>query len=195
MSLRNELRGKNQGIEEWYRYVTLGARAVREANPELLVIVSGLSYDTDLRFLWNRPLTLPNHDKLVFEVHWYSFSKRRDWEALSPTRVCSEARAAFDSRAGFLSLGDTFPLFVSEFGVDQTGQDVADNRFLSCFLGFAAERDLDWALWALQGSYYWRENTSRFDETYGVLDSNWELPRNPVFQKRFRLIQDMIQRT
>lgn len=196
MSLRNELRGPRQSEADWYRYVTLGATAIHEANPDLLVVVSGLSYDTDLSFLSSRPLPSRLDGKLVFETHWYSFPRRREWEALSPTRVCSDAAGWFDARAGFLAGGggrSSFPLFVSEFGVDQRGEDEADNRFLSCFLAFAADRDLDWALWALQGSYYWRNGRAGFEETYGVLDYDWELPRNPLFQERFHLIQGMIQ--
>ncbi|CAA6665941.1 unnamed protein product [Spirodela intermedia] len=168
---------------DWYRYVTLGEAVIHDANPDLLVVVSGLSYDTDLSFLSSRPLPSLLDGKLVFEIHWYSFPRRREWEALSPTRVCSDAAVGFEARAGFLVGGggrSSFPLFVSEFGVDQRGEDRADNQFLSCFLAFAADRDLDWALWALQGSYYWRNGRAGFEETYGVLDSDWELPETPV---------------
>ena len=99
MSLRNELRGPRQSEADWYRYVTLGATAIHEANPDLLVVVSGLSYDTDLSFLSSRPLPSRLDGKLVFETHWYSFPRRREWEALSPTRVCSDAAGWFDARA------------------------------------------------------------------------------------------------
>lgn len=60
-------------------------------------------------------------------------------------------------------------------------------------MAFAAERDLDWALWALQGSYYWRSGAEGFEETYGVLDSGWARPKYPKFREKFRFIQEMIQ--
>lgn len=196
MSMRNELRGPNQNEAGWRRYVTRGARTIHRANPDVLVIVSGLSYDTDLSFLAVRSLPSRFDDKLVLEAHWYSFGRRREWETQSPDRVCPDAARGFDAQAGFVARGDeggSWPLFLSEFGVDQRGTNRADNRFLSCFLTFAAERDLDWGMWALQGSYYWRNGRAGFEETYGVLDSNWDLPRSPRFRERFRLIQYMLQ--
>jgi hypothetical protein len=46
-----------------------------------------------------------------------------------------------------------WPVFLSEFGVDNRGSNVADNRYWGCVAAAAAGLDLDWALWALQGSY------------------------------------------
>ncbi|XP_039121534.1 glycosyl hydrolase 5 family protein-like [Dioscorea cayenensis subsp. rotundata] len=198
MSMRNELRGPRESQEAWYRNITEGASRIHEANPNVLVIVSGLHYDTDLSFLHHQPLNSTYDNKLVFEVHWYSFSIRRDWANKSPNIVCSSATKKLEQQAAFLVKNDDdgdggTPLFVSEFGVDQRGWNRADNRFLSCFLMFAAEKDLDWALWALQGSYYKRNGVVGLDETYGVFDFNWDQPRNPKFQQRFRLIQQMLQ--
>ncbi|KAK2664175.1 hypothetical protein Ddye_002749 [Dipteronia dyeriana] len=51
MSLRNELRGSRQNEQDWYRYIVKGARMVHKANPDVLVIVSGLNWGTDLSFL------------------------------------------------------------------------------------------------------------------------------------------------
>ncbi|KAK6947853.1 Glycoside hydrolase, family 5 [Dillenia turbinata] len=195
MSMRNELRGARQNVSQWYHYVQKGARSIHEANPEVLVIVSGLNYDTNLNFLQRRPLNLNLDNKLVYEAHWYSFSgKRREWEVQPLNQVCASAIQRFKNQAAFLITGQNpVPLFVSEFGVDQRGVNRADNRFLSCFLSFAAENDLDWALWALQGSYYLRNGRPGFDESYGVLDVDWNNLRNPKFQERFQLIQTMIQ--
>ncbi|KAJ6313481.1 hypothetical protein OIU77_014889 [Salix suchowensis] len=55
MSLRNELRGPKQNVNDWYRYMQKGAEAVHSANPDVIVILSGLNYDKDLSFLRNRP--------------------------------------------------------------------------------------------------------------------------------------------
>ncbi|XP_068652570.1 glycosyl hydrolase 5 family protein-like [Aristolochia californica] len=195
MSLRNELRGPLQSESNWYRYVELGAAKIHEANPNLLVIVSGLNYGTDLSFLKQKPLAVGEDlgNKLVYEAHWYAFSqgKRHQWEERSPNRVCANSISRFENKVGFVS--STAPLFVSEFGVDQRGVNRADNRFLACFLAYAVSKDLDWALWALQGSYYLRKGRPGFDETYGVLDTGWDHPRNPNFHQRFRLLHQMIK--
>ncbi|KAJ4951820.1 hypothetical protein NE237_028652 [Protea cynaroides] len=196
MSIRNELRGPNQTETDWYRYIRRGVKEVHNANPDVLVIVSGLNYDTDLRFLKGSSLGVDLDDKLVYEVHWYSFSgiNRQVWKTQSPGLVCADAIGSIEDRAGFLMQGENpVPLFISEFGVDQTGENLADNRFLSCFLAFAVERNMDCAVWALQGSYYLRNGQAGSEETYGVLDGNWDQTRNPNFQERFRLMQEIIQ--
>ncbi|KAG9445511.1 hypothetical protein H6P81_011639 [Aristolochia fimbriata] len=167
MSLRNELRGQRQSESDWYKYMELGAAK----------------------------------EKLVYEAHWYAFSEgqRHEWEERSPNRVCADSIARFESKVGFVVLSRRSPaaapapLFVSEFGVDQRGVNRADNRFLACFLAYAVSRDLDWALWALQGSYYLRKGRPGFDETYGVVDTQWDQPRNPNFLQTFRLPHQMIK--
>ncbi|KAJ6850939.1 uncharacterized protein M6B38_262355 [Iris pallida] len=197
MSMRNELRGPKQNKPAWYENIALGARTIHKANPNVLVIVSGMSFDTDLSFLAQHPLEDHYNRKLVLEAHWYAFSegKRQEWADRPLTEFCAGAAQRFDARAGFVTrrAKHPVPLFVSEFGVDQRGTSRADNQFLSCFLAFAAERDLDWALWALQGNYYWRNGVEGFEETYGVLDVSWDRPKNPRFRERFGLIQHMLQ--
>ncbi|XP_058102111.1 glycosyl hydrolase 5 family protein-like [Magnolia sinica] len=196
MSLQNELRGPRQSELGWYQQVRRGARTIHKINPNVLVIVSGLNYGTDLSFLGRRPLGMDLGKKLVYEAHWYAFSegRKREWEKQSPSRICADSVGKFENRAGFVTHGNNAtPLFISEFGVDQRGVNRADNRFLSCFLAFAAGRDMDWAMWALQGSYYLRNDRAGFEETYGVLDTDWKQPKNPKFQERFGLVHEMMQ--
>ncbi|RDX59815.1 hypothetical protein CR513_61825, partial [Mucuna pruriens] len=58
MSLRNELHGPRQNLHDWYRYMSQGAVAIHKANPNVLVVISGLNYDTELQFLKNKPLKI-----------------------------------------------------------------------------------------------------------------------------------------
>ncbi|KAI3467619.1 hypothetical protein Pfo_024282 [Paulownia fortunei] len=183
MSLRNELRGPKQNVNDWYRYMKKGAEAVHAANPNVLVILSGLKYDRDLSFLLNKPVTLSFSNKLVFELHWYGFSDGQTWETGNPNQVCGQVVSETMRKAGFL-LDQGYPLFLSEFGVDMRGTNVNDNRYLNCFMGWAAEQDVDWALWALTGSYYIREGVVGHDETYGVYNWNWcEIRNQSILQK------------
>lgn len=101
------------------------------------------------------------------------------------------------------------PLFVSEFGFDQRGEldnnnnnnnddrykIGIDDKFLSCFMAHVAKLDLDWALWAWQGSYYYRQGQARSDEVFGVMNYNWSDVRNPLFSQRFHLLLTMLQGT
>ncbi|KAG0457925.1 hypothetical protein HPP92_023082 [Vanilla planifolia] len=196
ISLRNELRGKRQSNEIWHKNIALGCVTIHQTNPDLLVIVSGLSYDNDLSFLRRHPLRLGFSGKLVYEVHSYAFTDghRQDWALKPLAPLCASMAREFDERAGFLVRGSAgTPLFVSEFGGDQRGINRGDNRFLSCFLTLAAEMDLDWAIWALQGSYYIRKGRIGDEEMFGVLDKDWEEPRNPHFHQRYGLVQHMLR--
>ncbi|KAH6809917.1 Cellulase hydrolase family protein [Perilla frutescens var. frutescens] len=188
MSLRNELRGPRQNVNDWYRYMQKGAEAVHTVNPNVLVILSGLNYDRDLSFLLKTPVSLSFSNKLVFELHWYGFSDGQVWEDGNLNQVCGKVVGETMKKAGFL-LDQGYPLFLSEFGVDMRGINVNDNRYLNCFMGWAAELDLDWALWVLTGSYYLREGIAGYEETYGVYDWNWCGIRNQTILQKISALQ------
>lgn len=190
MSLRNELRGPRQNPQDWYTYMQRGAEAVHAANPRALVIMGGLGYGYDLSFLATRQVgvTFLAENKLVFEAHWYSFSDARAWESGNANEACGRAAREFARRAGFL-LDRGVPLFLSEFGADSRGGDRKDDRFFPCAAAVAAELDLDWALWALQGSYALRQGVPGMDEVFGVLDWSWAGPRNGTVLPRVRALQ------
>ena len=57
----------------------------------------------------------------------------------------------------------------------------------------AAEHDLDWAYWALQGSYALRQGVAGMDEVYGVLDWSWSKARNETVLPRIQALQRPIQ--
>ncbi|XP_062110479.1 glycosyl hydrolase 5 family protein-like [Humulus lupulus] len=188
MSLRNELRGPKQNVNDWYKYMQRGAEAVHSANPDVLVILSGLNYDKDFTFLRNRPVSLTFSGKLVFETHWYAFTDGKAWESGNPNQVCGTVMNNIMRQSGFL-LEKGFPLFLSEFGVDQRGTNVNDDRYLNCFLALAAELDLDWALWTLVGSYYYRQGVIGMNEYYGIMNWDWDEIRNASLLQKISAIQ------
>ncbi|CAL0327976.1 unnamed protein product [Lupinus luteus] len=188
MSLRNELRGPRQNVPDWYRYMPKGAEAVHAANPNVLVILSGLSFDNDLAFINSKPVTLSFKGKLVFEVHWYRFSDGDIWSKMNPNQACKEITGNVIRKAGYL-LDKGWPLFVSEFGIDLRETGVDDHRYFNCFMALASELDFDWALWTLVGSYYLREGVVELNEYYGILDSDWNHIRNPGFLQKVSGIQ------
>lgn len=170
------------------RYMQKGAEAVHAANPNILVILSGLKYDRDLSFLLNNPVTLSFSNKLVFELHWYGFSDGQKWETGNSNQVCGQVVSDTMRKGGFI-LDQGYPLFISEFGVDMRGNNVNDNRYLNCFMGWAAELDVDWALWTLTGSYYIREGVIGHDETYGIYNWNWCDIRNQTILQKMSALQ------
>ncbi|RLM75207.1 hypothetical protein C2845_PM15G03900 [Panicum miliaceum] len=121
MSIRNELRGPRQNTDDWYRYMQRGAEAVHAANPRVLVILSGLNNDNDLSFLHRRPVHLSFSHEVAFEVHWYSFSDPHQWAGGNANRVCARVAASVVRRMLYL-LDRGWPVFLSEFGVDNRGR-------------------------------------------------------------------------
>ncbi len=169
-----------------------GAEAVHSANPDVLVILSGLGYDKGLSFIRNQPVNLTFTEKLVYEMHWYGFSDGKSWESGNPNQVCGRVVNNMMRLSGFL-LEQGWPLIVSEFGMDLRGNNVNDNRYMNCFLAWAAELDLDWTIWTLAGSYYLREGIVGLNEFFGVLDWNWCETRNASFLKRISALQSPFQ--
>ncbi|TVU15557.1 hypothetical protein EJB05_39082, partial [Eragrostis curvula] len=188
MSLRNELRGPRQNPNDWYKYMQRGAEAVHAANPRALVILSGLSFDNDLAFINSRPLNLSFTGKAAFEVHWYSFSNTQEWASGNANQACARTSGGVSRKALYL-LDKGWPVILSEFGVDNRGGNRNDNRYWGCVAAVAADMDLDWALWTLQGSYYLREGVLDLDEVYGVLDRAWAKPRNETALRRVQALQ------
>ncbi|KAJ0118299.1 cellulase family protein [Diaporthe amygdali] len=189
LSLRNEIRqGLIQvtGIDDWYTLVTKGAQAVHSANPNALIIIGGIASATDLTTVRNRNLDTSSWSgKHVWEFHVYSFT---------PTfyvnfGICALRKEAWGLFDGFLlKQGEpyTAPLILSEFGVDMSGGDLdglseGDDSYLSCLTEYMTSNDADWAVWALQGTYYVRNGKTNYNETWGLLDEDWTTWRNSKF--------------
>ena len=191
MSMRNELRGSRQNEADWYKYMQEGANTIHAHNPDVLIIVSGLNYAGNLGFLKSQPLAVSFTNKLVFEAHWYSFGTSAEQWVAQTNQLCGTiTKWALDN---YLFLTNSFPLFISEFGINQRGDSEADNRYIGCMLAAVAEFDVDWALWTLQGSYILREGHVDLEEFYGVLDFNWDRLRNPAFLDRLQVLRQTNQ--
>ncbi|KAI4355020.1 hypothetical protein L6164_003838 [Bauhinia variegata] len=198
MSLRNELHGPRQNEGDWYTHISKAATEIHKENPNVLVVVSGLNYDTELQFLKKKPLKVNLGNKLVFETHLYAWSGigtlklREIWNKQPLNRICAHSIEGIDERAGFLTMGKkAYPLIFTEFGFDQTQgtSDNVHNRFVSCLQTYLVGRDLDWGMWALQGGYYLREDQVSLEETFGILDANFSQLRYPQFADKFQLLQ------
>jgi len=195
-SLRNELRGPRQNLRDWYKYMSDAALAIHNTNPNVLVVISGLNYDTELQFLRNKPLEIDLGKKMVYEAHLYSSSGIRTlklkefWSKQPLNRICAENIEGLDQSTGFLMTGkDAVPLIITEFGFDQTDSSVEDNRFLTCLQTYLVGRDLDFGLWSFHGSYYVREDKLQLDESFGVVDATWHKLRYPNFTDKFQFLQ------
>ncbi|XP_057737123.1 glycosyl hydrolase 5 family protein-like isoform X2 [Arachis stenosperma] len=177
-----------------------GAKTIHKANPQVLVVVSGLNYDTEFHFLKRKHLKLNIGKKLVYETHLYSWSGvgilnlKETWTMQPLNKICANSLEALDNQVGFLRSGsDAAPLIFSEFGFDESGSNEEDNNFLTCLQTYLVGNDLDWGLWAFQGSYYLRDDKAQVDENFGLMDSSWTHLRYPNFNEKFQLLIRKIQ--
>ncbi|KAI1658242.1 glycoside hydrolase family 5 protein [Daldinia decipiens] len=200
MSLRNEVRewllqGTN-GRADWYNYMTQGAQRVHGANPDLLIIMGGTQSATDLTHLRvNKSLDFSGwKGKHVWEWHAYSFTVTFAL-AKGNCDLLKETYGLFDGFVLVQGKDYTAPLILSEFGFGMTGGpndglSDDDNSYFQCLRDYVTGNDGEWALWAVQGSYYVRQGAVGAEESWGLLDANWQNLRNaklpellaPMFQ-------------
>ena len=181
MSLRNELRAVGTQDEnnhaDWYTYIKEGASSIHSANSDLLVVVGGVNYAIDLSYLYSNPIdksALGLADKMVWEFHSYQWSN-------SDYTNCATYATLLGSQVGYLLVQNeayTGPLWLSEFGWAQVSTSTAEQEYRNCLVQYMESNDADWSVWALQGSYYVRSGTVNYDETYGLLKTDWSGWRN-----------------
>lgn len=184
LSLRNELRAigsqDSNSHADWYSIVGQATAAIHVANPNALIVVGGVNYATDLSFLAGKPFDRSNlGDKVVWEFHTYSWSS-------SVTSDCPAYKKLLGNLAGYLLTQNqayTGPLWLSEFGWAQVNPTALETQYISCLSDYMTGNDAEWAYWALQGSYYYREGVVNYDEGFGVLNKDWSGWRNASFTK------------
>lgn len=181
LALRNELRavGSQDGNNhaDWYNYVNQGVSSIYNANQNLLIVIGGVGYATDLSYLYGKPFNRsPYPNKVIYEFHNY------EWSFSQPD--CTQHKKLMGDRAGYLLVQDeeyTGPLWLSEFGWAQNNPSAAENAYIKCLVSYMEDNDAEWAYWALMGSYYVRDKTANKDETFGLLATDWSGWRNGTF--------------
>lgn len=182
LSLRNELRAVgDQGRDNyasWYTNMESGIRAIRSENTNVLILVGGVNYAIDLSFIDKRQLDLQKlgvADKVVYEFHSY------EWSNGKTPNDCEGYKKQIGDEAGFIldpNRAYQAPLMLSEFGWNLVTYDEGEKNYIQCLTEYVASNDMDWAHWALQGSYYIKNGVIDVDETYGMLTKDWSALRN-----------------
>ncbi|CAJ2507042.1 Uu.00g082280.m01.CDS01 [Anthostomella pinea] len=190
MGLRNEVRewllqGTFNDRADWYSFMTQGAERVHGANADLLVIMGGTQSATDL-----------THLRTVGTLDWTAWTGKHVWEwhaydftvtfalAKGDCPLLKQTWGLFDGFVLEQGQDYTAPLILSEFGFGMTGGPDDgltddDKAYLDCLKEYVTGNDGEWALWALEGSYYVREGTVNYDEGFGLMDFDWNGLRNP----------------
>lgn len=195
MSLRNEPREPTDNTtldddtynwEYWYGYVKEGAAAINTANPDPVIFLSGLNFDTFLTPVVEKTALTPGTgifsfsdfptDKIVLELHNYDNS----------ATDCSSLEGALWSD-GFEALNTTnsavnhFPVVLTEWGFAMNDNTTWKEPYTQCLAEYLPAEKVGWMIWVLAGSYYIRSGTQDYDETWGLLTHDWSEWRNPTY--------------
>ncbi|EWY97310.1 hypothetical protein FOYG_02170 [Fusarium oxysporum NRRL 32931] len=198
MSLRNELRNvennpallKTYNWQAWYKYVQQGAKAINNANGDVLIYLSGLGYDTWITPVFTQTALTPGKevfdkaafagfsDKLVLEIHNYE----------KTVGSCATLKSHLYAK-GFQGMNSTdaatkavFPVQLTEWGhlMDAT---TWQGVYSTCLRSYVGSLKASWFMWVIAGSYYMRYGKPDNDELWGLLNHNWTDWRNPDFVK------------
>ncbi|MDI1434122.1 glycoside hydrolase family 5 protein [Polyangium sorediatum] len=181
---------------DWHGAATRGGNAVLKENPNLLIVVEGLNYASDLGGPYTLPVTLDVPGRVVYSAHDYAWfhTGLSDYQAL---------KTELGNKWGYLlTQGQPFtaPVLVGEFGTchnaatcvsDATGQGF----WFSALRTYLSEADIDWAYWAVNGTQ--ARGTGRVfgaEETYGILDTKWEAPASEPLLSSLQALQAVTQK-
>ncbi|KAL4975985.1 glycoside hydrolase superfamily [Aspergillus desertorum] len=190
IGLRNELRQPSTenpsypyNWETWYSQMTDAAQLVNAANPDALIFLSGLNYDTTLSPI---PTGSDLGDGTTFNLDDFSYADRLVLELHNydtSASSCADLSGALWN-AGFKALDtnsssivNVMPVVLTEFGFAQdktTWQSV----YASCLREWIPEQQAGWMVWTISGSYYIRSGGQDYDDTWGILTHTWSGWRN-----------------
>ena len=192
--LRNELRspavwGGGDAKTDWHRAAELGGNAILSTNPNLLIMVEGISYSNDLRGIASLPVQLTVADRVVYSPHDYPFQHEN---LTSYDQLAKRLDAAW----GFiLHMSRPAPVWVGEFGIcqDLTGC-MADGKpigqWLPWFLEYVEKNQLNWSYWSINGTESsGRGRTFGLPESYAILDPTWQHAASPMVVVMLRASQ------
>jgi len=151
--------------------------AILAINPKLLIFVEGLDcYNNvcgwqggNLMGVATNPLTLSVADQLVYSAHDYGPSLfQQSWFNSSTTAASLDA--VWNKYWGYISTAGTAPVWLGEFGTDDTMTDIQSSAagsqgqwFQSLVAYLQSNTAINWTYWALNG-----------EASYGLLDSNYD---------------------
>lgn len=207
ISFRNELRkpdavrGEPYDWYTWYTHMTEAATAVHSAAPNVLLVFSGLDYDTKIspivkglplngtsgtssagKSVVFQPSNFPYANRIVLELHKYDFENTQ--------ATCDDFGKSLYN-AGYSSLNTTdpitkynFPVLLTEWGFTQNGTYWRDTTYNKCLIAFMDKwKPSGWMQWELAGSFYVQTRAATVqdsDEGWGLLTHDWSAIRSQV---------------
>ncbi|KAF2670185.1 glycoside hydrolase [Microthyrium microscopicum] len=176
--LRNELRSPDGNAnlkstynwDVWTRHVKNAAQTVNRENPNAIIFLSGLGFDTDFSIVTNGKFKKEEWPtkKTALELHRYDDKKNN-------IKECSGFASSLD-RSGWgamkLESSKAMPVVMTEFGFAQDGK-AFQTPYAQCLKTYFKQNKAGWIYWVLSGSYYDRSGKQDSDEEWGLLKHDW----------------------
>ena len=158
VDLRNEPFGGCWGCDDpakdWRLAAERAGNAILSVNPDLLIIVQGVSDHNGQSTLWGgnlmgakeHPVRLDLRDRLVYSIHEYPETVApRSW--FNERNYPNNLPGVWDKYWGYLVKENIAPVLVGEFGTRY--ETVEDQQWLQTFQGYIQQNGLNWTFWSL----------------------------------------------
>jgi endoglucanase len=178
--------------QNWPGAATRAANAIQAINSSLLIFVEGNDcYSGDcgwqggnLEGVASNPVTLSVASHLVYSAHDYGPNLfAQNWFNSSTTFASLET--VWNKFWGYISSGNTAPVWIGEFGTDNTNSDIENTAagsqgqwFQSIVTFFQDTPNLSWTYWALNG-----------EDSYALLNNSYSGIDNTTKQNLLATIQ------
>ncbi len=162
--------------QNWPVAATAAGNAVLAINPKLLIFIEGNDcysgvcawQGENLLGVANYPVTLSVANQLVYSAHDYGPNLyEQPWFTTSTTAASLDA--VWNKYWGYIGAAGTAPVWLGEFGTDNTSTDIESSVagsqgqwFQSLVAYLAANPTINWTYWALNG-----------EDTYALLDNSY----------------------
>jgi endoglucanase len=162
--------------QNWPVAAQAAGNAILAINPKLLIFVEGLDcynhvcgwQGGNLMGVATNPVVLSLPNQLVYSAHDYGPALfAQSW--FNATTTAASLDAVWSKYWGYISVADTAPVWLGEFGTDNTAADIMSSNpgsqgqwFQSLVAYLQANPAINWTYWALNG-----------EDSYGLLNSNY----------------------
>jgi endoglucanase len=186
VDLRNEPHNACWGCgapsKDWQLAAEKAGNAVLSVNPNLLIIVEGVSGYNGQYTWWGgnlmgakeHPVRLNLPHRLVYSAHEYPGTVYpQPW--FSDPRYPNNLPAVWDKYWGYLVQENIAPVLIGEFGTRYETEK--DRQWLQAFQGYIRQNHLSWTFWSLNPDS---------GDTGGLLQDDWtsiQQPKQDILKK------------
>jgi endoglucanase len=179
--------------QNWPVAATAAGNAVLAINPKLLIFIEGNDCYSgvcgwqggNLIGVASNPVTLSVPNQLVYSAHDYGPNLfQQAWFNSSTTPASLDA--VWNKYWGYISANGTAPVWLGEFGTDNSSADIesttagSQGQWFESMVSFLQNNPtINWTYWALNG-----------EDTYDLLDGNYDAtPTSSLKQSELESIQ------